>query len=284
MTDRRRSKKTDTIEVRVSPELKSEVGRLGAARGQTMSEVIRELVDRELARPVETETQTGNSLMSRFVSLPLARVGILGASVLGLALAYSFAGQMPALASVQAEARMTFAELDRNGDDVITPEEYARQIAKERTAEPWEPEIIPAACAGTFIEEEIAEETAKMTAPPEDLAEEHFAFLDSDRDGAVAFAELEAFLLAERAREFLEVDEDGNGFVTLDEVREQLRVPSPEEEAAWLAEDGLSEPCIQALLEMEVTLDEETEDPRLFIAEFDGDRDGRVGLLEFLEH
>ena len=285
MTERRRSKKTDTIEVRVSPELKSAVGRLSASRGQTMSEVIRELVDRELGRPVEAVTQTGDFAMSRFMNMPLMRAGLLGASVLGLALVYSVVAQVPANASVQTEARITFAELDRNGDDVITADEYALHIAAERAEEPWEPEIVPAACAGTFVAEEIEEETAEMTAPPQELAEERFAYLDSDKDGAVSYVELEAYLVAERAREFLDYDEDGNGYVTLAEVTELLREPSREEEAAWMEEDGLSEACIAALLGPEETRGEpETpEDPRVILAEYDLDRDGRVGLLEFLE-
>lgn len=278
-----RSKKTDTIEVRVSPELKSALGRFSETRGQSMSETIRDLVGRALDHPADPIGQTGVSTMARLARSPIARFGLLSASVLGLAAAYTLTPQNAAVASVATEARVTFAELDRNGDNVITPDEYAAQILEERTEVGDDLPRVPAGCVGTFIEAEIADEVAEMSAPPEDLAEERLRYLDSDGDGAVSFDELGAFMLAERAREFLEFDDDGNGFVTLDEI-ERIVAPDRAREAAYLREEGLSEACVDALLAEVMPEDEDFDDPRLLLAEFDVDRDGRVGLMEFLEH
>lgn len=283
MADPSNSKKTQSIELRVSPELKSAISALSAERGESVSETIRSVLSHELARPADPIDQTGAFTMARMTSSASVRMGIFGATALGLAAVYSLAAQTPAIASAAREARVTFAEVDRDGDGMITPEEYAVQLTAEFAEEPFEPETVPPACAGTFIEEEIAAETAEMSRSPAELAEERVLELDSDGSRSVTFEELEAFLVAERAREFLEFDEDGNGYVTLDEVTLLLGGGDREEEAAYLAEEGLSEACIAAILGDD-GLEEPREDPNVVLAEFDSNRDGRVGLMEFLEH
>ncbi|MEM8630693.1 MAG: EF-hand domain-containing protein [Pseudomonadota bacterium] len=283
MKKRRPSKKTESIEIRVSPEQKAALHDLSMGRGLSMSETVRGLVERELMRPAETPLQTGDPFMAQIARSRTARFGLGFASIFALAVAYSLTVQSPAAASVSAEARMTFAEIDANGDNLLTPEEYAAQITRERAEEPPESRVVPAACAGTFIEDDFAEEAAAMSLPAAQVAQDEFDFLDSDQDGAVSFEELEAFLLAERARDFLEFDEDGNGFVTLAEVTLRLNGETRAEEAAFLAEEGLSDACIDAIL-----ADWEdggaAENPRQVLAEFDINRDGRVGLVEYLEH
>lgn len=281
MPKKRPSKKTETLEVRISPELKSAVGRLSAARGQSMSEVVRDLVDREIGNPALFKQHSGVTTMAQVARNPIARWGVGTASVLTLAVAYSLATHTPAIASATSEARVTFAELDRNGDQVVTPDEYAALVAEERAEDPEVFAEPPAACMGTFVEEEFAEEAEYASMSPEMVAQEEFAFLDSDQDGAVGFDELAAFVIAERAREFLEFDEDGNGFVTLDEVELAVNGPGLEVEKSELAEDGLSAACIDALFAGET--DEAPEDARQVLAEYDANRDGRVGLVEFLE-
>lgn len=283
MKSDRGSKKTSTIELRVSPELKDAIGQFSAARGETVSETIRSVVASEL-RSGGGRKPHGVMMMQNAMRRPVMRGAMMMASVGLLAVAYSLAVQGPAAASVGAEARVTFAEIDRDGDDLITREEYAAVIAEERALEADDMPVVPAACQGTFIAEEIEEERAEWAVPPEDLAGERIAYLDSDADGAVTFDELEAYLVAERARDFLEFDEDGNGFVTLNEVEKSLSGPARAEEEAELAEAGLSADCIATLLGEEGAEDtDDVEDPRLVLAEFDADRDGRVSLWEFLD-
>lgn len=275
------SKKTSTIELRVSPELKDAIGRFSARRGESVSETIRELLSRELVEEGVQPTK-GIKMMKTLVRTRLGRGGLMLASVCALAVAYSFAAQAPAGASVGAEARVTFAELDTNGDAVITPEEYASRIAEEQadTAEDEEDLLaLLSACEGTFITEERAE----LARAPSELAAERVAYLDSDRDGNVTYEELEALIIAERAQEFLDFDEDGNGFVTLSEIELRFAPAKVEEEKANLAEEGVTEACITALIGTDDPDDELDEDVRLLLAEFDADRDGRVSLIEFLE-
>ncbi|MEL6169806.1 MAG: EF-hand domain-containing protein [Pseudomonadota bacterium] len=283
MAPTRRSKKTQSIELRVSPELKSALTKMSAARGESMSETIRSLVGQELARPADVSNLIGAHIMTRLTQSPLARASLLGASVVALALVYSLATQSPAVASAAREARITFAELDKDADGMITPAEFAAKIAAEREVEQPELPVAPAACAGTFIEEELAIEAEEMAMPVQTVAEERVAELDSDGDAAITFDELEAYLVAERARDFLDIDEDGNGYVTVDEVALMMAPPNRAEEAAFLADEGLSDACIDAVLG-EFKEDGFTEDPSVVLAEFDIDRDGRVGLMEFLEH
>lgn len=285
MSKRPRSKKTSNIEFRVSPELKDALGRFSAARGETVSETIRALVNRELQATVNG-IHPGETMMARLTKSNLARGTAMMATVAALAVGYSFAAQTPATASVGVEVRMAFAEFDSNGDKVITEDEYIEVIAQEREDEAgYEGEIagLLEACAGTFIAEEIAEEQAELAMPIDAVAKERVAYLDSDQDGAVTFDELEAYVLAERARDFLEFDADGNGFVTLEEVAALLAPTDVEAERAELSAEGLSEACVTALV-ADDEVEETDESPRVVMAEFDLDRDGRVSLHEYLDH
>lgn len=278
----REPKKTSTIELRVSPELKDAALRLSSARGQSVSETIRGLLSAELDGAGGGATQ-GANWMSETMRKPWAKGGAMALSVGALAVAYSLAGQGVANASVGAEARVTFAELDLNADMVITADEYALVIAQDRETEPEDMLEVPAACEGTFIAEEIAAERAELAIAPAALASEEVAYLDSDGSGGVSFDELEAFLVAERAREFLEYDDDGNGFVTLGEVEDLLAGELEADEAADLAEEGLTEDCIEAVTGGDDDEDFDPADTRLLMAEYDADRDGRVSLVEFLD-
>ena len=275
------SKKTENIEIRVSPELKEAVSRLSKARGQSMSEAIRDLLAREVAAP--SSPRRGAFAMPKLAQ-PIPLKATLAAMSVGvLALGYSLSAQLPAAASSQAEIRVLFAEFDRNGDDQVTAEEFAAfiaiEIAEER-AEIGEDAAFPLACAGTFIEEEHLEEASETRD-----ADEEFAALDSNANQRLEFDEIQAMIMAERARDFIEFDHDGNGFVTLDEVTETLAPPTPEDLRAGLNEEGLPGPCIDAIIAEETaeTDEDPVEEARLLLAEHDVNRDGRIALLEFLQ-
>ncbi len=281
-TQSRPPKKTEQIEIRVSPELKDAVGRLSEARRQSMSETIRDALARELNGSADTSNQSEGLSMTKFAQSPVARYGAIAASILALAGVYSFTAQGVAVASVGAEARITFAEADLNDDGLITRDEFAARIAFEREEDPEEIPVVPEACIGTFIADEIAEEAAELTAPPDDAAAARLALVDTDRDGGMSFEELEAFIYGEKARDFIDYDMDENGYVTLDEVKVLLAQEDLDEERAALAEEGLSAACIDAVI-VENPFHDDV-DPKVVLAEFDIDRDGRVSLMEYLEH
>lgn len=284
------SKKTENIEIRVSPELKEAISRLSKSRGQSMSEAIRDLLAREVAAP-STEKR-GAFVMPR-LPFPIPLKTTLAAMSVGvLAMAYTLSAQHPASAYSEAELRMLFAEYDRNDDNIVTPEEFAAIIAVEEAEEEAEraeeaddlDAPFPTACAGTFLEEEYLEEIA---APEARDIDQEFAELDSNGNKELEFAEFQAMRVAERARLFIEHDHDGNGFVTLAELTEDLMPAALDELRADLTEEGIPAPCVEIILAAETKeRAEEDEDPvleaRLIIAEHDLDRDGRVGLMEFI--
>ncbi len=263
------SKKSESIEIRVSHELKSRLAEACHARGSTMSDLIRQGIDRELAG-APPQPNTGESQM-RFPSLGmLSRNSIYLLPLLILAALYWGSFQSPVVAS-STEVRLYFAELDQDGDGAITQTEYVRFLVEEDGYEP------PVGCAAG------AEPEDPCTA--EDLAAETMARVDGDADGSVGYTEFEAFILRERAAYFLELDQNENGFVTTDEFYSV--------ELTWLleepdAEAPLSAACI-AKLENEAVHGVTQacvppQEARLLLAEYDADRDGHVSLREFLDH
>ena len=262
---KRPSKKTETIEIRLSPELKSALGQLSQGRGRSMSEMVRALIEGEVEGPRPPMT-TGDQTMTfpkRLRHLALAL------PVLALATVYLVTAQGAATAS--EEARVFFAELDRDGDARVTETEVAAFL----TADGWAPDP---ACGQP---DEDPCDLAEMAALQLDR-------VDSDGDGIADFAEVSAVILRDRAGDFLDMDFDENGFVSMDElVAGEVYWMIEEPEIA--AEEGfaLSQACIdqieaETVSGLAATCGFETE-ARVELAVFDTDRDGRISLMEFLE-
>ncbi|MEM6729845.1 MAG: hypothetical protein AAF618_15170, partial [Pseudomonadota bacterium] len=118
----------------------------------------------------------------------------------------------------------------------------------------------------------------------------HIERSDADGNGLVSFDEFEHVMLRERAEEFLGRDIDESGQITLDEMAasELIDLLDPEIAAAVLEEEGYALPAeCRAQLEAEIldglaaTCGVER-DVRHEIARFDADRNGLIGLEEFL--
>jgi len=267
------SKKTETIEIRLSPELKSDLSALSQGNGKSMSDVVRGLIESEVRGPYSRPPHAGDRLMTRPNPARLARAALIALPVAALSLFYLVGSQAPVSAS--PEFRVFFAELDRDGDRMVTVPEYAAFLTEE------EDFVAPEGCAAG---------TAQDPCTAAEQAAEDIARIDSDGDGMIAYDELEAVLLRDRAEDFLEADFNDNGFVTADEYA-ALSVLWILDEPEIAAAEGvtLGAEC-QALLDSEKVAgaaDLCAEDPRelrLEMAEYDADRDGRVSLKEFLEH
>ena len=260
------SKKTETIEVRVSPELKSDLAQCSAKSGRSMSDMVRRLIEAELTGT--STPQTGVSLMFPNLFARLRNAGLYALPVMILASIHVLSAQSPV--SAAAEFRVFFAELDADGDGRIVEDEVVNFLR----ADGWTPDPECGADEPCTLEAEAAE---------------HFARADADGDGAVVYAELEALFLRDRAEEFLDADLDENGFVTVDElvgVELYWYAENPDEAAA--DDIILSQACIDQLLAEQVADIARTcgaaEEGRLMLAEFDADRDGQVSLVEYLEN
>lgn len=258
------SKKTESLEIRVSPELKSQLAQLSLEADRTMSDVVRDLITHHVEGSGSLLSSKGSPDMFQKISSFALRASLVALPVLGVALVYSSSLQGPALAST--EARTFFAELDRDQNGMVTVEEYSRFIGEE------EDQFVP--------DPDCADTGEPCTL--EELAAFEVAHVDTDADGQVAYQEFEAFILRQRAEEFIEIDIDGNGLVTLDELAWT--------EAVFMSEDdvSVSQECNDKLEAKDANgaslVCGDVHELRVTMAELDTDRDGHVGLIEFLTH
>lgn len=265
------SKKSETIEIRLSPELKAELSAISQARRTSMSNVVRGLIDREVRGPSSDHAHGG--LPMKRLTFDAARVALFALPVLALASLYLFSAQAPVTAS--PEIRVFFSELDDDGDGRLTDAEIQGFLE----ADGWEPD--PACGTDTAQPDEPCSVT--------EMAVEQRARADRDADGVVIYEELEAVLLRDRAEDFLHTDFDGNGVISVDEIAGS--------ELAWLADDqeALAEEGITLSTACRAQIAAEQLDgiavicgveqlARLELAEWDADRDGLVSLREYLSH
>lgn len=245
MTDRppHPPKKTEMIEVRVSPETKRDFLDACRGAGRTASEVIREAVDDFVARSkspalaVEAEAPKVIRLRER---LPGKRWLAAG----GVLAALSVATALPSAA--QPDLTATFRALDANGDGVLSSDEYSargkaerRELIKVKQGEP------PVATSEDsppvlFLLPSDAEAIERMrdvrytrmagAAPASPSGAQGFAASDANGDGRVDLTE---FLTRQKellANGFRRLDTDASGGLDAAEyealARPFLLVPS----------------------------------------------------------
>lgn len=262
-------KKTETIEIRLSPELKSALGRFSEGQGHSMSEMVRGLIERGIAGPLPIPN-SGDPTMTRFIPRRVVRSTAFAIPVLVLAALYLVTAQSPATAS--EEARVFFAELDSNGDGGVSQTELESFLQ----ADGWEPD---ADCGNDGADPCALTEVAAF----------YLDIVDSDRDGIADFEEVSALVMRERAEAFLDMDVDENGFLSMDEIvlgEIAWMIEAPEE----AAEEGyvLAQACLdqvrdETLAQLAATCGFEA-DARVEMAVYDTSRDGRVSLEEYLDH
>jgi AcrR family transcriptional regulator len=109
----RKPKKSETLEIRLPYDAKSAFAARCRSEGRTVSEAVRSFIEREIG-------QTGGAVRG-----PTRGWHALAALAAGLALG---AVAAPSLAQSQAEpaSRAAFERLDRNGDGVVSFEEFRR--------------------------------------------------------------------------------------------------------------------------------------------------------------
>ncbi len=260
------SKKTETIEIRLSPELKSALARVSDGKGRSMSEMVRGLIEGEVDGRGQPQPITGEPIMLRSTYTRALRALAFALPILALAFIYMVSAQSPAMAN--AEIRIFFAEVDENGDGRITLPEVETFLADDWQAEPD--------CAEQ-------EEPCTLSA----YAAYQLNRADVDQSADVSYSEFEAVNIRDWADDFLHADIDENGLLTLDEV---VAV-----ELYWALEYGALDADEMARLSGACLAQVEAEEVRGLastcglqfegraeLAAYDADRSGTVSLLEYL--
>lgn len=170
--DTNMSKKTETTEVRLSPELKSAFTEVSKRRGHSMSEEVRDLIQGAVAEPVFPRNP-GDHVMTTSIRPTIFRSAAMAVPVAALAAVYLMSSQGPAQAVT--EARIVFAELDSNSDGQITHDD----MAAFAEADGWRPD--PACASGDTPEWEPCTIDAMVDA--------HFDDADSNGDGHICGTE-----------------------------------------------------------------------------------------------
>lgn len=258
------SKKSETLEIRVSQELKCKLSDLSAERGSSMSEVVRGVIDRELSGQRQETVEDQDMPLRPLRAHSSKALYIL--PVLVFAGLYWGAGQEPV--SATPYARVFFAELDQNGDGLVTESEFYEFLTAEEAL---------------IFDDEC--DPALEPCTPEQIAAEEVRRADVNRDGRVEFTEFESSFIADRAIEFSASDLDQNGRLSEDEYLSTY--------VQFMAEDlhggpPLSGDCLTLLQNEQVDgvagaclSDSER---RMLMAEFDVNFDGQITLEEFLQN
>jgi len=262
------SKKTESIEVRLSPELKSALARVSDGNNRTMSNTVRHLIEGEVAGRIP-HSIPGETVMLSTTYKNFIRAAALALPVFALAFVYLMSAQSTASAS--AEIRTFFAAVDADGDNHIT----APEIEAFASADGWR------------AEPDCAAMSEPCTIPA--LATQQLARADVDSSGAVSFAEFEAIMLRDRAEDFLDTDLDENGTLTLDEfVGAELHWLAQDPDAMAEEDITLSAACLAQLDAEQVHGIAEvcgfTAQGRIEIAQYDADHSGTVTLMEYLSY
>lgn len=283
------SKKTETIEIRVSPELKAELAEKSRAEGKTMSGFLRD----RITTPAGAHLTQGESKMTKTSK----RFALIAAPALAVAAVYSV--MAPAAAIATPEIRATFAQMDLNGDGTVTTDEYRQFLTGDIAS--FEDEGLPQACAADL---------SKMIAYDSAALQAELDAIDADGDKTVTYDELRGQMIRQAAQDFLDLDKNEDGYLSADELLDDISFDladldlSDEELAALETDDAaaLSAPCLAALeaewgamgaeAEAEDLLTEEDlasygqalfeDETKTLVAALDADRDGRISLEEYL--
>ncbi len=259
------SKKTETIEVRLSPELKSALARVSDGKGNSMSETIRGLIEGEVEGGGTPQPQYGEPIMLRSTYTRALRALAFAIPILALATVYLVSAQSPA--SANAEIRVFFSEVDANGDGRITLPEVEGFLVEDWQADP---------------------ECADLTEPCSLSEYARYQLNRADGDGSsdVSYAEFEAVNLRDWAEDFLQVDIDENGLLTADEMVAAelywaIQSGDDADEVAALPAACIAQVEVEQVAGLAQVCGFEAEG-RAELAAYDADHSGAVTLVEYL--
>lgn len=205
--ERRRSKKSESIEIRLTLEDKQALMSKAAAQGRSASDVVRQSIasfrsDSERSRTLHKWSRAAAMLVVPSVVL---------------AVAYSISSPAKGDNDYRRAFQSALARLDKDGNGMIDRQEFAGQTFLVLT---------PSAAGNGALDAVIHGPPNYLTSSPELRGD--FAAQDANGDGRIRLAEYLAFRRGLARQKFATLDADSNGKVSLAEFRQELGIPSGE--------------------------------------------------------
>lgn len=229
MDERREAKKSETLEVRLSHEVKHALMQKAQAEGRSASEVVRHSISAYLA---EQPKEARSMLITAWKPAAAVAAGT-------FALIWSVVAPNPALAG--PDLRAAFVKFDADQDGSVSLDEFRAGHSDDRfmvhsnmPRDQVGPVMIPIHHGARPTD------TAASPVPPEMLRAE-FSRQDVNGNGSVDFAEFEAFHVGMMKTAFGNLDADKDGAIDQRELRAiagRLPKGAPHPEFAELDSDG----------------------------------------------
>ena len=241
MSERRRRKKSETLEVRVEHELKDALMERARAEHRSASDIVRDCIARYL---------TGPNKEARVMALALksgAALAVAGAVIVWAGMATTPAGAAPDL-------RAIFDHFDTNHDKTISMAEFVEAskgrmfVLHKVDGGPPPPGAAPGAAAappaGPIFQKHIIYRSSKDGPPPAppagvppapaEFIQGEFAKQDANNDGTVTFEEFKAYHDMQMHEAFASVDLNHDGTLDQAEYDAQAKaMPGPMEAAPF---------------------------------------------------
>jgi Ca2+-binding EF-hand superfamily protein len=211
MNKPRPPKKTETLEVRVPHAVKRDVMARARSRGRTASAVLREFIDGYLAGDSPSEDRP----MFKRLAKPATATAVVGAVIAAHVM-------LPTAAAAAPDFRSVFAQLDKNKDGKLTPDELADHgVLSDKAYVEHSADLghgaVPMMVAIHSGLHQLVHGTASAAEMHANMRKT-FASLDGDGNGTVTFGEFESHHLAVLRHTFDSIDADQDGTIERTEL------------------------------------------------------------------
>lgn len=173
----RRSKKSETLEVRLEHEVKEALMRKAQQEGRSTSDVVREFIDVYVAEKPQEARSMIFALWKPATAIGAASVAALVAVV------------TPTQLHAKPDLGAIFKSLDRDANGALTLDEFQRHTASPEVQKAHRAHVA-AGGKGKGEAHALAGHASHAASSPENMRA-HFAKLDSNSDGSITLDEIE---------------------------------------------------------------------------------------------